>query len=193
MRVEAELNVLYELPLERLVLFAGAGAQVDVTHALANGRANYIMFERLVGDVLGLEAGTQSRGADLRDGAGRGYEVKAYYDAELHPDAKCDLFQTSASKTFGANSVGPVIKRLLDAGDYAAALAICEEAGYAHNDFYIYTNTRQFMVDVPLRFIVLPTDTVRALLSAHDPRQISRASVLGQATKVVDVPAAWMP
>ena len=188
--MRAEPHVLYEVGLKRLVLELEVGTSVDVSHALSNGRANYIMFEKLVGDLIGLSAGTQGRGSDLTGPTGEGYEVKAFYDQELHPGK--DLFQTSASRTFGANNLGKPIKKLLHDGDYSAVLRICRETGYDNNDFYIYTNTRKYDPKVPLRFIVLPTSDVLGLLSREDPRLISREQVLGLATETRAVPKSWL-
>lgn len=190
--IRADLYVLYELHLSSLILELTDGSQVDVSHALSNGRANYIMFEKLVGDLVGLEAGTQGGGSDLSDGAGNGYEVKAFKDAGLHPEPSADMFQTSASRTFGANNLGPKIKALLDEDQYEQALELCRETGYDKNDFYVYTNTRQFDPEVPLRFIILPTSDVLAGLSRDDPRLISRQHVLNAATQTTEVPEEWI-
>ncbi len=190
--MRADTNVIYELHLERLLLELSTGDTVDVSHALLNGRANYIMFERLVGDLVGLGAGTQGGGSDLAGEGGIGYEVKAFKDVELHPGDKDDLFQTSASSTFGANNNGPKVKRCLDDDDYLGALAICKETGFDKNDFYIYTNTRQYNPKVPLRFIIVTKPDVLGLLSKEDPRLISRKRVLALASKTTVVPEDWL-
>lgn len=193
MRDEAELHVLYEAHIESLSLVFKSGAAADVSHALVNGRANYILFERLVGDILGLGGGVQGAGSDLVDAAGSGYEVKAFKDAQIHPGVRDDLLQTSASSTFSANNRGPEIRDRLNAGDYAGALAICRATGYDRNEFYVYTNTRQFNPSVPLRFIVVPTSYVLSHLSPDDPRLISRADLLNSAIRSEAVPETWLP
>ena len=191
--MRAEPHVIYEVGLKRLLLELEAGSTIDVSHALSNGRANYIMFEKLVGDLIGLSAGTQGRGSDLSDAStGEGYEVKAFLDRELHPTETSDLFHTSASVTFPPNNKGPEIRALLKDDDYQGALKICSETGFDNNDFYIYTNTKNYNPIVPLRFIIVPTPDVLRLLSRDDPRLISRDLVLGLASKTIAVPETWL-
>jgi hypothetical protein len=105
----------------------------------------------------------------------------------LYPEDKHDLFQTSASSTFGANNNGPRIKRLLETNDYESALKICRVTGYDHNDFYIYTNTKGFKPTVPLKFFVVPTIDVISNLNPSDPRQISRKLLLAKIKKTVQL------
>ena len=173
-----EPNVLYEVKLKGLVLEIDRGSTFDATHLLANGRANYILFENFIAQCAGLSANSQGGASDLCDDRGRGYEVKSYRDPESFPGSRNDMFHTAASSTFGPNNHGPTIKRLLQSGKYAEALKICRESGFDKNDFYIYVNSAQFDVSIPFRYIILPTREVLSLLSREDPRLISRTDVL---------------
>jgi len=176
-----ETGVLYEVEIDRLVLVLTDGREFSFPETLSNGRSSYVLFESLVRELTGLE---KTRGSDHIDSEGRTYEQKAYLDLELFPRG-ADLFQCSASSTFGANNRGPIIKRLLEAGDYASALEICMETGYSKNDFYIFSNTRDFRPDVPFRFVVLQAEQVIALLDKSDPRMISRQAVLDTVSRTV--------
>ena len=98
-----------------------------------------------------------------------------------------DDFQTSASSTFGANNKGPLIKRLLDNGDYQSALKICIETGYEKNQAYVYTNTRKYIAEVPFRYIIVPKLDVLDMLSKEDPRLISRDGILKKVKKTVQI------
>lgn len=167
--------VLYETGIDSLRLILNSGSQLQFPDTLANGRANYILFEELVRTLTGLQ---KTAGSDHEGSGGLRYEQKAFSDRELHPSASKNLFQTSASSTFGANNQGPKIDKLLASGDYAAALEICEETGYSKNDFYIYTNTRGYNPSVPFRHIVVPTSFVLSNLDLGDPRLISRDILL---------------
>ncbi len=173
-----EPYVLYELGVASLTLNLAGGGSIDMTGTLANGRSNYLLFEQLVRDLIGLE---RTAGSDHVAADGCRYEQKAYTDPQIDPAA--DLFQTSASSTFGANNNGPKVKAFLEAGDYPGALAICAATGYDHNDFYIYTNTRSYNPSVPFRFLIVPKVDVVGLLDASDPRLISRSVVLGRVTR----------
>lgn len=184
-----EPGVCYQVPLGGLSVRV-AGVDIDVSDTLRNGRANYVLFQRLTGLLAGLAGNTEGGGSDLVGGDAT-YEVKAYADPVLHPGRSVagQRIHTAASSTFGPNNKGPVVKRLLEAGDYAAALRVCVESGYAKNDFYIYTNTRGFRPTVPFSYVVLPTATVLAHLSPDDPRVISRDAVLGCVHRVEVVDA----
>lgn len=168
--------VLYEGSIAGLTVEA-FGSSIDVSDILSNGRANYILFQKLVGLCAGLDSHSEGGDSDLSGGDVK-YEVKAFADPQSHPAARHDLFHTAASSTFGPNNRGPEIKRLLDAGSYQAALEVCKQTGYAKNDFYVYTNTSHFDISTPFRYVILPTATVLDLLSESDPRLIDRKKVL---------------
>jgi hypothetical protein len=182
-----EPHILYEVKLKGLVLEIDHGAKFDATHLLANGRANYILFENFIAQCAGLSPNSQGGASDLCDDLGRGYEVKSYRDPESFPGTRNDMFHTAASSTFGPNNHGPTIKRLLQSGNYAEALEICRESGFDKNDFYIYVNSAQYDVSIPLRYMILPTSEVLSLLSSDDPRLISRAEILARARKKVAI------
>ena len=179
-----EPYTLYEITISSLTLTLKDGKQYEFPETLANGRSNYILFEELIRAVTGLK---KTSGSDHVGPGGHTYEQKAFKDAELFPGSGDDLFQTSASSTFGANNKGPVIKRLLEAQDYETALEICCETGYDKNDFYIYTNTKSFKPIIPMKYFVVPTQDVLANLSPSDPRLISRKSLMGKITNRVEV------
>jgi hypothetical protein len=174
--------VLYEVGLESLQLKLSSGAVYEFPDTLANGRANYILFEELLRKLTGL---SKAKHSDHEDSNGKTFEQKAYKDPAIYPDPDDDFFQTSASTTFGANNNGPKIKKLLEGGDYDSALAICKETGYNKNDFYIYTNTKQFNVSFPLRYFVMPKADVLVYLTTHDPRLVNRKTLLAKITETV--------
>lgn len=173
--------VLYEVPVQALTLTFGGGRHLDVTAALSNGRSSYVVFQALVAHLVGLVAGTEGAGSDLRTASGAGLEVKAYRDPELWPQPGHDRFHTAASSTFGPNNHGPTVRRLLEQGDYGAALTLCRRTGYDHNDIYVYTNTGSWDQRVPLRFLLVPTRTVLRMLDRADPRLIDRRALLAAA------------
>lgn len=185
-------HVLYSIPLGALRLQVAPGVHLDVTDTLSSGRVNYAIFQKLVGLAAGLTPGTEGGGADLHGPNGQRYEVKAYFDPDTHPGegVRVTRIHTAASSTFGPNNHGPRIKALLDAGDHQVALQICDEAGYRHNDFYVYTNTRGYQAGQPFRYLILPTATVRRILSADDPRIVNRRDLLNQvrATQTITLP-----
>ena len=175
---------LYEVGIKSLILTLKNGSQYEFPDTLANGRSNYILFEELIRKLTGLK---KTSGSDHTASDGTKYEQKAFNDNILYPEDKYDLFQTSASSTFGANNNGPRVKRLLEANDYESALKICRVTGYDHNDFYIYTNTKGFKPTVPLKYIVVPTVDVISNLNPSDPRQISRKILLAKVKKTVQL------
>jgi len=175
-----EPYILYEVKLRSLVLEIDRGVKFDATHLLANGRANYILFENLIAECAGLNPNSQGGASDLCDDSGSGYEVKSYKDAEKFPDRRNDRFHTGASSTFGANNHGPTIKLLLQEGKYSEALRICRESGFDKNDFYVYVNSAQYDVSIPLRYVILPTSDVLSMISREDPRLISRSDILAK-------------
>ena len=179
-----EPYTLYEIAIESLALTLKDGKRFEFPDTLANGRANYILFEELVRAVTGLRKTT---GSDHAGPDGKTYEQKAFKDITLFPNDGDDLFQTSASSTFGANNKGPVIKRFLEANDYESALNICCESGYSKNDYYIYTNTKSYQPIVPMKYLIVPTTDVLANLSSVDPRLISRNSLMSKITKRVAI------
>jgi hypothetical protein len=167
--------VLYKCDIHSLKLQISGKREFEFPETLSNGRANYILFEELVRNLTGL---TKSKNSDHVAEDGTTYEQKAFYDSERFPSTKYNLFQTSASNTFGANNNGPKIKKLLVEGDYAQALEICKATGYDKNDFYLYTNTRKFKVNCMFRYFVVPTSVVLQNLDSNDPRLVSRDSLL---------------
>ena len=173
---------LYEVEIESLILTLKNGKKYEFPDTLANGRANYILFEELVRTLTGLKKTT---GSDHTAPDGTRYEQKAFMDPVLYPGDENDYFQTSASSTFPANNNGPRIKRLLESNDYESALKICCETGYDHNAFYIYTNTKKFKATVPLKFFTVPTEVVLSNLNPNDPREVSRKALLGKMVKTV--------
>lgn len=175
---------MYEVGIKSLILTLNNGTQYEFPDTLANGRANYILFEELIRKITGLKKTSVS---DHIASDGTKYEQKAFNDIVLYPNEKHDLFQTSASSTFGANNNGPRIKRLLETNDYESALKICRVTGYDHNDFYIYTNTKGFKPTVPLKFFIVPTIDVISNLNPSDPRKISRKVMLAQIKKNVQL------
>ena len=173
---------LYEVGIKSLQLTLTSGAVYEFPDTLANGRANYILFEELMRQLTGL---SKAKHSDHEDSSGRTYEQKAYKDPAIYPSSDDDYFQTSASTTFGANNNGPKIKKLLAQGKYQEALAICNETGYEKNDFYIYTNTKQYNVSFPLRYFVMPKADVLANLTSLDPRLVDRRNLLSKITQTV--------
>lgn len=161
---------MYELGIDRLSLHLKNGEEKVFPDALANGRANYIIFESLIRDVVGLH---KTHVSDHVDDAGRNYEQKAYKDPEIHPRDK-DLFRISSSNTFGANNLGPKVNTLVKQGRYKEALAIVTENGYDKNEFYILTNTGGFEPTIPLRFFIVPTEIIMTHLDLVDPRMVSK-------------------
>jgi hypothetical protein len=146
-----QTRVLYEVGIVKQVLVLRNGEEKNYPEVLANGRANYITFEWLIRDLVGLEKTT---GSDSKNSEGLMYEQKAYKDPELHPTDP-DLFRVSSSSTFGANNLGPMVNKLVTDGKYAEAFEIVNETGYSKNDFYILTNTGGFNPSIPLRFVIL--------------------------------------
>jgi hypothetical protein len=168
------LFTMYEIRVDRLALVLADGSEKVFPEALASGRANYMLFEALVRDFSGL---TKTTGSDHKDSSGLTYEQKAYEDPEAYPKSK-DIFRCSSSSTFGANNHGPKVKQYLVKGDYPAALRICKEKGYDKNDFYVFTNSGNFVSTVPFRYFIIPKDVVVANLDLEDPRLISRSKLL---------------
>jgi hypothetical protein len=179
-----ETYTLYEVKIESLKLTLQNGKQFEFPDTLANGRANYILFEELIRALTGLKKAT---GSDHVGPDGSLYEQKAFKDLELFPGNENDLFQTSASNTFGANNNGPKIKKFLESNNYESALEICMETGYRKNQFYIYTNTKSYKTSVPLKYFVVPTIDVLASLSSSDPRLISRNSLLKKIKRKLEI------
>ena len=177
--------VLYEVRLQSLILTTEKGTQFNASKLLANGRANYILFENFIAHLIGLRSNSQGAASDLCDSLGRGYEVKSFRDIDAHPSSKHDEFHTAASSTFGPNNHGPKVKKFLEDGEYERAFKLCCETGFDKNDFYIYVNSAQFNILRPLKFIVIPTTDVMARVSRDDPRKISRREILDLARETV--------
>lgn len=167
--------VLYEVEIEKLSLTLKDGREFIFPEALANGRANYVLFENLVRNLSLLYKTT---GSDHQDELKRKYEQKAYFDPANDPEGKENLFRCSSSNTFGANRYGKQIKAMLGSGDYDAAYQLVCQQGYTKNDFYVFTNTAGYVIDHPFRFFIVPTREVLRHLDPTDPRMISRDSLL---------------
>ena len=169
-----KLFTMYEITVDRLALVLGDKSEKVFPEALSSGRANYMLFEALVRDFSGL---SKTTGSDHKDSSGRTYEQKAYEDPEAYPKSK-DIFRCSSSSTFGANNHGPKVKQYLADGDYQSALRLCKEKGYDKNDFYVFTNSGNFVSTVPFRYFIIPKEDVLANLDLEDPRLISRSKLL---------------
>jgi hypothetical protein len=188
-----ETFVLYQATFKGLFLELESGRKLDMSFALKNGRSSYLIFEHLVSLLSGLESNSQGGDADLASAQGLKYEVKAYKEPEIYPHTRDDYFHTGASSTFGPNNIGqtiinPALKRAklnpeTFAIEYATALEACMSAGYAHNDYYVYTNTAQYELGTPFRYIIIPTAKVLENLSNLDPRLISRVDILAMAKR----------
>ena len=168
----------------------GCGAPIDVTReVMGSGRSNYPVIQKLVARAAGLTLNTEGQGSDLVDADGRGYEVKAFLDTDAHPGESktLNLFHTSASSTFARNGQAAKVNQLLDDGQYQQALQLCRATGYDRNDFYLYTNTREFSHGGPLKYIIIPTAAVLENISKHDPRLIDRRTILALATQTVEI------
>lgn len=184
--IELQPFVLYELKINGLALeveLDGTQRLVGMDEALTNGRGSYLIFERLVRLLFGLEQAVRS---DHRNVYNQRIEQKAYVDPQNRGYQSPGEFQTSASATFPANNFGPQIRQLLRAGDYSAAFDICFETGYSKNDLYIYTNTgnsnrQKFDLSYPFRCVAVPTKDVLELLNKSDPRYISIEDILARA------------
>lgn len=172
-----------------------SGARLDMSFVLKNGRSSYLLFENLVSRLTGLKSNSQGGDSDLAGDDGLKYEVKAFRDFESYPDEKHDLFHTGASSTFGANNIGraivnPSLRKMREEPKlrdfhYNVALDACKVAGYDKNDFYVYTNTAQYEIGTPFRFMIFPTSKVLEQLDREDPRLISRRNLLSLVTKEV--------
>lgn len=179
--------VLYEVPLGALTITVGDGFSIDVSDTLSNGRSNYVLVQRLAALFAGLSANSEGGAADLVADDGSTFEVKAYCDHELHPGVSRSVrdIHTAASSTFGPNNKGPEIAALLADGDYDSAFALCRATGFSKADHYLYTNTRRFEPGVPLRYLVVPTVDMIAMLSRTDPRILPREALLNRVRRVV--------
>jgi hypothetical protein len=173
--------VLYEIEIQSLKWQFGNGSELDVTHLLSSGRANYILIEDLISRF------SQGGKSDLRDVAGFNYEVKSYRDVAAHPSSDADWFHTASSSTFAANNYGPAVKEMLDKGHYQDALELCKEKGYNKNEFYVYVNSAQYQIGTALSYVIVPKSDVLRLLSKSDPRLISRRKILGLVTSKVAI------
>lgn len=178
-------NTIYQGRIESLQLNA-FNAGIDASSTLRNGRSNYVLFQGIIAIVTGLTVSAEyNRGrppaskvkGDLVDAAtGDSYEVKSFRDESIATTSE-DKFHTAASSLFASNSGSGPVKDALARGDYAAALEICKDKSYSHNDFYIYTNTGGFRAPGIFRFVILATETVLTLLDKTDPRLISRNAI----------------
>lgn len=176
--------VLFQCNILSLKLQISGEREFEFSETLSNGRANYILFEELIRNLTGLMKTSQS---DHISTDGATFEQKAFFDLDKFPGEKYDLFQTSASNTFGANNNGPKIKKLLAEGKYMSALEICKSTGYTKNDFYLYTNTRGFTISTMFKYFVIPTSDLLQSLDLNDPRLVSRSKLLAKikSTKVI--------
>jgi len=69
-----ETHTLYEIAVKRLVLQLANGADLVMDKALANGRANYVIFEELIRHFTGL---LETTGSDHKDSDAKTYEQKS--------------------------------------------------------------------------------------------------------------------
>jgi len=178
--------VMYETKIKDFTLNLEDGRSFWFPETLSNGRSSYIAFEWLVRELAELYKAKTTKN-DHVDNVERLYEQKAYLDPSVDPKNTHDRFEVCPSSAQGMNNVGPTIKALLDDGDYHTAYEICVESGYGLNDFYVFTNTRQFDVSVPFRFFIVPTETLLEHLDKEDPRYISRSTLLSLITETKSI------
>ena len=180
---DIKLNVLYSCPIDSLTINLG-GHEVNVTDTLKSGRTNYELFQYIICWFFSLKGGV---GVDLVDPSGNKYEIKSFLDHDVHPrnGKKEDLVHTAASKAFGPNNSGPIIKEMVRNNEYEKALSLCRELSYDKVDYFIYTNTRQFNPSQPFKFMAIDKDDVMNMLDPKDPRCISRRSLLASCTETV--------
>ena len=181
--------VEYAINISELRLTLASGVICPIPEVLSNGRVGYVLFETLIRFATGLK-----KGNDHIDSDGNRYEQKAYGDPlnpNLKSKKKLDLFQASASSTFSANNKGPEIKRLLSLGKYPQALEICKETGYNKNNFYIFTNTRNYNLEIPFKYTIIPTIAVLKCLSSDDPREVSLKKINALVEKKITISSYW--
>ena len=179
-------KVIYKCPVNSLTLKVG-NKDIDVSSILSNGRVNYTLFEALVENFTGLSSCGQGNFPSLKDEDGKTYEVKSFRDLTYHPDTNFDLFHTAASCLFSPNNKGPLVKKLLEIGDYGAALDVCNECSYDRTDYFIYTNTSGFDSRFPFMFMVFSKQDVLKNLDKEDPRLICRKKLISECVAEVDL------
>ena len=172
---------LYEVPITSLKLHYGQTSNEEMVDVLKNGRGSYIIFERLIRTLTGLvdtPKGNQSDHLDLVSGSI--YEQKSYLDPQYHPRSK-DMIETGPS-TFKASNAGARVYRSTLAGDPLQAFEMVNRFGYSKNDFYLYTNTGQFILGQPFRYFVVAKEDVLTNLHS-DFINLTRSEMLAMNTK----------
>jgi hypothetical protein len=170
---------MYETKIKDFTLNLEDGRSFWFPETLSNGRVSYVAFECLVRALTELY---KAKNSDHTDGELL-YEQKGYVDPSLDPRGKDDLFNCAPSSCFGPNNYGPVIKALLEDGDYDGAYQVCATRGYSENDFYVFTNTGHFDVANKFSFFIIPTATLLEHLDSSDPRMVSRTTMLSLVTR----------
>ena len=85
---------------------------------------------------------------------------------------------TGASGLFANNSGAKAYKELLKNQDYVEAMRTCKNLGYASNSFYIYTNTGEYNISVPFRFITVESKWVIKNVEKENPAILKREKLL---------------
>ena len=169
-----ELHVLYEIPIKSLELTFGTKKKMDLLSTLSNGRGSYLVFEALIRELTGL---VQGKKADHADVNGRLYEQKSYVDLDNKPRNQGKI-HTGASGLFANNSGAKAYKELLKNQDYVEAMRTCKNLGYASNSFYIYTNTGEYNISVPFRFMTVESKWVIKNVEKENPAILKREKLL---------------
>jgi hypothetical protein len=185
-----EQFVLYEIDVGVMILKL-CGKRFDVSEVLENGRCSYLVFEMVLAELTGLTPDGQGKGPDLCDSkTDEGYEVKSFKDKDDYPRA--EIVHTAASALFAGNCGVAQYEKERKRG-YKEGLAECVRTGYVKNEFYIYTNTREWRKkdgsNTNLKYIVIPKPVVLKLVNKKkkddetkgkepDPRTINRSDLL---------------
>ena len=169
-----DLHVLYEIPIKSLELTYGTKKRMDLLSTLSNGRGSYLVFEALIRELTGL---VQGKKADHVNAKGKLFEQKSFVDLENKPRSQGKI-HTGASALFANNSGARAYKELLKNHDYLEAMETCKKLGYASNAFYIYTNTGEFNVKVPFRFITVESKWVIDNVEMDNPAILMRKKLL---------------
>ncbi len=169
-----ELHVLYEIKVKTLDLSFGSNKKLNVLSTLSNGRGSYLIFESLIRNITGLKQGKK---ADHVNGKGELFEQKSFVDLENKPRNQGKI-HTGASALFANHSGARAYKKLLKNHNYFEAMETCKKLGYASNSFYIYTNTGEFNVKVPFRFITVESKWVIDNVEMDNPAILMRKKLL---------------
>lgn len=169
-----DLHVLYEIPIRSLELTFGTKKRLDLLSTLSNGRGSYLVFEALIRELTGL---VQGKKADHANGQGKLFEQKSFVDLDNKPRNQGKI-HTGASALFANNSGARAYKELLKNHDYVEAMKTCKKLGYASNSFYIYTNTGEYNVKVPFRFITVESKWVIDNVERDNPAILMRKKLL---------------